>query len=410
MARRSDLETSSKPRQADRRNFLKGAVASAASAGVAAMPFSTVAAGQATSQLAQKSGIPSREFGNTGIRVPIMQLGTSQRLDQRYDKVMHRCFKAGVTWFDTALSYGWGSSHRAIKNFITQIDGRESLWLTSKSGSGSVSGLRKGVGEACEELGTDYLDLYLMHGIDDLRMLDPQYLALGEKLKAQGQTKFFGFSCHDGNVVELMNKAAKTGGIDAILFRYNFRRYGDLALNRAIDACHRAGIGLLAMKTQGSVPRDLEAVVDFRSKDFTLGQAKLKSVWADERIASIVSEMDSVKYVRENVAAARSEKSLTAEESHQLNQLAALTAHYACNGCNHLCESTLDRRVAIAEQLRYLMYYECYGKTERARELYRTIPATAREFSDSELDQACRVCPQGIDIPARLRRAREVLA
>ena len=77
------------------------------------------------------------------------------------------------------------------------------------------------------------------------------------------------------------------------------------------------------MKTQGSVPRNLESVVDFRSENFTLGQAKLKSVWADERINSIVSEMDSVGLVRENVTAARSEKSLTAEESHQLNQLAA---------------------------------------------------------------------------------------
>jgi predicted aldo/keto reductase-like oxidoreductase len=65
--------------------------------------------------------------------------------------------------------------------------------------------------------------------------------------------------------------------------------------------------------------------------------------------------------------------------------------------------------VAIAAPLRYLMYHECYGKTERARELYRGIPATAREFSDRELEQACRLCPQGIDIPARLRRARELL-
>jgi len=145
--------------------------------------------------------------------------------------------------------------------------------------------------------------------------------ALGEELKAKGKTRFFGFSCHDGNVVELLNKAAETGGIDAILFRYNFRRYGDLALNRAIDACHRKGIAMLAMKTQGAVPKEIESVVEFRSQNFTLGQAKLESVWADERIASIVSEMDNVALVRENVAAARSEVSLTAEESHQLNQL-----------------------------------------------------------------------------------------
>ena len=128
------------------------------------------------------------------------------------------------------------------------------------------------------------------------------------------------------------------------------------------------------------------------------------------RISSICSEMDSVKYVRENVAAARSEKSLTAQESHQLNQLAALTAGYACNGCNHICEGAVTREVSIADTLRYLMYYECYGKTGRARELYRAIPASARDVSDDELQQACQVCPQGIDIPARLRRARDLLA
>jgi len=398
------------PNEPGRRRFLKTAVASASAVGAAAAPLSGLALNEDAKAHPKTTGIPTRSFGNTGIQVPILHLGTSQRLDPRYDKLMHRSFAAGVTWFDTALSYGWGSSHRAIANFLTQIEDRKKLWLTSKSGSERVAGLRAGIEEVLEELGTDYLDLYLMHGIDDLDMLDRKYLALGEELKAKGKTRFFGFSCHDGNVVELLSKAAKTGGIDAILFRYNFRRYGDLELNRAIDACHRAGIAMLAMKTQGSVPEEIESVIDFHSQNFTLGQAKLKSVWADERIASIVSEMDSVERVRENVAAARSEESLTAEEGHQLNQLAAFTAAYACNGCKHLCENAVAKQVAIAAPLRYLMYHECYGKTERARELYRGIPATAREFSDRELEQACRLCPQGIDIPARLRRARELLA
>lgn len=399
-----------KPSEPGRRRFLKTAVASASVVGAAATPLSGLALDEDTKAHSKTTGIPPRAFGNTGIQVPILHLGTAQRLDPRYDKLMHRSFAAGVTWFDTALSYGRGSSHRAIASFLTQIGDRKKLWLTSKSGSERVAGLRGGIDEALEELGTDYLDLYLMHGIDDLDMLDRKYLALGEELKAKDKTRFFGFSCHDGNVVELLNKAAKTGGIDAILFRYNFRRYGDLQLNRAIDACYRAGIAMLAMKTQGAIPKDIESVVDFRSQNFTLGQAKLKSVWADERIASIVSEMDSVERVRENVAAARSEESLTAEESHQLNQLAAFTAAYACNGCKHLCENAVTRQVAIAAPLRYLMYHECYGKTERARELYRGIPAKAREFSDRELEQACRLCPQGIDIPARLGRARELLA
>jgi len=406
-----DIDTPEQsPSEPGRRRFLKTALASATTASATSLPLLGLTGESTAAPTTGNTGVPMRELGNTGIQIPILQLGTAQRLDPRYDKVMHRSFQEGVTWFDTALSYGWGSSHRAVANFLTQIGDRKRLWLTSKSQSERVSGLQEGMDEALAELGTDYLDLYLMHGIDDLKMLNREYLELGEKLKAQGKTRFFGFSCHDGNVVELMNRAAKVGGIDAILFRYNFRRYGDLELNRAIDACHRTGIGLLAMKTQGSVPRDLESVVGFRSKEFTLGQAKLKSVWADERINSIVSEMDSVRYVRENVAAARSEKPLTAEESHQLNQLAALTAGYACNGCKHLCEQTIARDVAIAEPLRYLMYFECYGKTGRARDLYRAIPIAKREASEEELQRACQVCPQGIDIPARLRRAHELLA
>ena len=71
-----------------------------------------------------------------------------------------------------------------------------------------------------------------------------------------------------GEASEGMDK--RVGGIDAILFRYSFRRYGDLELNRAIEACHKAGIGLMAMKTMGSVPAELEAVAEFESKQFTL--------------------------------------------------------------------------------------------------------------------------------------------
>ncbi|MBT6273866.1 MAG: aldo/keto reductase, partial [Chromatiales bacterium] len=337
-------------KQPDRRPFLKGA------ATASALAAADVALG-ASSDIIDTAGtgpMPMRTLGRTGEKVPILHFGTSQRLDQTHDKVMHRCLKGGVSWFDTALSYGWGSSHSATANFLGQSRAQKNMWLTSKSGSGSVGGLEKGLDEALAELKTDFLDIYLMHGIDDEDMLEPKFIKAGERFRQSGKTRFFGFSCHDGNVAQLLDKAARVGGIDVILFRYNFRRYGALALNKAMEACHKAGIGLLAMKSMGSVPNRLESVVDFRSEKFMLGQAKLKSIWADERISSVVSEMDSVQRVRENVSAAKTERHLTAEEGHQLNRLAALTAQYACNGCSHLCEQAAGGHVAIADPLRFL--------------------------------------------------------
>jgi len=387
----------------NRRSFLKRAAAS-----VAAMSASELAFVQVAN--AAEQPLPEKELGTTGVKIPILNLGTSQSLDPVYDKVLHGCFNNGVTAFDTALSYGQGASHAAIATFMEQMGDREKLFITSKSGSRSVDGIREGLDKALDELTTDNVDLYFMHGINDADMLEPEYLKLGDELRASAKTRFFGFSCHGGNVVELMEKAAKVGGVDAILFRYNFRRYGDRELNVAIDNCHKAGIGLIAMKTMGSVPKKLESVVDFQSNDFTLGQAKLKSVWADERITSIVSEMDSVKVARENIAAARTEKDLSAADFQQLNRLAALTANYACNGCNHLCENAIDDQTAIADQLRYLMYSECYDKPARARELFAELSEEQRCYSEQALRQASLACPQGIDIAARLKQAHEQLA
>ncbi len=391
-----------KSHSSDRRNFLKKAAASAAAVSATELAFIKAANAQ--------SDMPHKELGTTGASIPILGLGTSQSLDPVYDKVMHGCFKNGVTAFDTALSYGSGASHEAIANFIEQMGDRKKLFITSKSGSSSVKGLTRGLDQALDELKTDFVDLYFMHGIDDVDMLEPEYIAMGDAMRKSGKTNFFGFSCHGGDVVEVMNKAAKVGGIDAILFRYNFRRYGDRELNLAIDNCKKAGIGLIAMKTMGSVPKELEAVADFRSKDFSLAQAKLKSVWADERIDSIVSEMDSVKVARENIFAAKSQQQLNAGEFQQLNRLAAMTAGYACNGCKQHCENAVADDTAIADQLRYLMYYECYGKPERARELFSELPAARREFRAEELAKATAVCPQGIDIAARLSDAHKALA
>lgn len=393
----------------DRRQFLKSAALSAATIGLSHQAI-LERAEAATTKTDYSQKIPHRPLGKTGASVPILQIGTSQALDQEYDKILHLLFREGVYYLDTALSYGWGSSQKAIANFASQIGGRHKLWITSKSSAWSLDGFVEDIDECLADLKTDYLDLFLRHSLNDADAINRDLIQIGEKLKKSGKTRFFGFSSHGGNVVELLNKAAKTGGIDAILFSYNFRRYGDRQLSLAMDNCKEAGIGLIAMKTMGSVPRDAESVLNFKSQNFTLGQAKLKSVWADDRIDSVVVEMDSIKVARENIAAAKSGEQLTANEIHQLNRLAAMTAQYSCQGCSHLCEKAVNKSARIADSLRYLMYHECYGKKDIAKEFYHQIPIDNRSLTDQETTIAQSICPQGIDIKSRLELAQKVLS
>ena len=91
-----------------------------------------------------------------------------------------------------------------------------------------------------------------MHAVNDPSVINNEMRKVAERAKKEGKIRHFGFSCHDGTVNELLHIAAKSPWIDSVMFRYDFGRYGDKALNKAIDAAHAAGVGLIAMKPQKS--------------------------------------------------------------------------------------------------------------------------------------------------------------
>ena len=70
-----------------------------------------------------------------------------------------------------------------------------------------------------------------------------------ENAKKQGVIKHFGFTTHE-NMPQCLMAASKLDWIDAIMMKYDFRLMQDKQMQDAIDACHKAGIGLIAMKTQ----------------------------------------------------------------------------------------------------------------------------------------------------------------
>jgi predicted aldo/keto reductase-like oxidoreductase len=397
-----------------RRDFMKGAVLGGAGIGLAGTAAAHTPGSMtlAQAEAAPAMKVPRRTLGKSGLTVPLILMGGSQTFDAKYDKMLHRAFNMGVDYIDTGQVYAAGQSHATIAPFHQQV-GRKNVWITSKAAlKGSKctpDNYKVHLDECLAELQTDYLDMYFMHMIDDLAQLEPDFIKMGDDVKKAGKAKLFGFSCHDGNVAKLIDKAADVGGIDAIMFRYNFRQYGDLELNNAMDKAHKAGIGLIAMKTQSSVPDDLEKVVQFQSKNFNLAQAKLKSVWADERLSASVSGINNLQILEENAGAAISPEQLTMNEYHQLNQLARMTRSYSCLGCKHLCETKVAGELKIADALRYLMYDECYKDPETARLLYHALTPAERDFEHLDLTEAMKSCPQDIQISARLEEAKRRL-
>ncbi|MEO1170815.1 MAG: aldo/keto reductase [Myxococcota bacterium] len=376
-------------------------------AGIATAVGSRAAFAKGESTLPQ---VPRKVLGKTGKDIPILLFGGAVKLDRRFDPKMAEALRFGVNYFDAADCYGGGTCEGAVGNFHSRAKVRKDIWITSKSDLHDPAGFERTVDNSLKELQTDYIDLYYLHALEDPSSITDELRKTVEKLKKQGKILHFGFSCHDGTVNELLHIAAKTPWIESVMFRYDFGRYGDKALNKAIDAAHGAGVGLIAMKTQKSAVSFKDSVSKFqKTGKWNKYQAALKAVWADSRITAAVSHMQNMDQLRENIAAALDRSKLGAREVEELERYAQATRSLTCDGCDHICNPAVDADVRIGSTLRFLMYHDVYGEPEKARELFAQLPDTQRQIQGVDFSGANQACPHGVDVAALMQRAGEVL-
>jgi len=395
--------------QGNRRHFLKAtagvgtALASAETAWAAEPPAT-----------AYKTAIPTVTLGKTGEKVTILGQGTSWLFSPSF---LQTAILSGVRYIDTSESYENTKAESLIGDLFDRTNFRKDVYVVTKN-----AGFRTAKGDAAhkvfedhlnaslERLKTDYVDCYYIHGItgEQIKMLrDPGVKAAFEALKKSKKIRFCGLSCHDAMLPEVMEAAAEVGWLDQLMIKYNFRdvgkkdRYDDL--NRAIDKCTKANLGLIAMKTQGGAINFPDKMAELQAKGFKKEVAAIKTVWNDTRMHVVVSEMTTRSDVRENVAASKDTK-LSASDAGKLEEYRRKTANLYCHGCGHLCE-TAAKGVPVATVLRYLRYYEVYGKRQEARALYQALPAQARDLAGADLDAAQAACPHSLPVVDLVKRA-----
>ncbi|MCB9556388.1 MAG: aldo/keto reductase [Deltaproteobacteria bacterium] len=354
--------------------------------------------------------VPRRVLGKTKRSVPMLLMGQAMSLDPVFDPKLAECLQLGIDYFDAADCYGGGRNELALGSFLKRTKKRNSVFITSKSDKHDPEGFERAVDESLRKLGTNYLDMFYLHGLKDASHLSAKLAGAVDRLKKRGKIRHFGFSCHDHNVAELLTRAASLSWVESVMFRYNFGQYGDRELNKAIEAAAHANIGLIAMKTQRSAASFRGKWVPFtKAGQWNRQQAVLKAVWADTRITAVVSHMDTFGKLRENAAAAADKKGLSRREIEELGRYAAATRALTCDGCDHLCGAQLPAEMRVGETMRYLMYHDVYGQQETARQLYRALPEQARNIEAVDFRQALAACPNAVDIAWHLRRAKQVL-
>ena len=99
-----------------RREFIK--TSGGVGLGSVLLPLSSLkqAHGSSSTKLPEQMVVPKRTFGKTGENVSILSLGGVLGVHDQL--IFRQAFKMGVTYWDTADSYGWGKNEKAIGKFL----------------------------------------------------------------------------------------------------------------------------------------------------------------------------------------------------------------------------------------------------------------------------------------------------
>lgn len=396
-----------------RREFVK-AVGLAGLAAAGAQVTDVLAAPQPGGEAG--GAVPRRVLGKTGVSVPILNLGGMfDTINNQL--VIKQALKFGVNYWDTAEAYGNGASEEGFGRFLARNPGsRQNVFIVTKLVPSRGSNLTERLEKCLARLQTDHVDLFYIHSITSSGDVTPAFRDWGAEMKKRGKIKYFGFSTHT-NMAECLAGAARWDWIDAVMFTYNFRVMSDPKMVEAVNACAKAGIGLVAMKTMGggpgmpktAIPAEMKFAERFLQKGFTDQQARLRVVWENPQIASICSQMPNLTILSANIAAALNKTKLAQGDVAALEQYALETRTGYCAGCGHICQAAVNGAVPVNEVMRCLMYYRHYGEPELARQIFADLPLQ-QQLTAVDYGPAERLCPQGLAIAQLMSQAAEMLA
>jgi uncharacterized protein len=199
--------------------------------------------------------IPMREFGKTGVKLTIIgqggaRLALTRNKEAARDQVRH-AYDLGLNYFDCAHDYWDGHSEEVYGDVLSAV--RKSVFITTKCLKRTRQAAEADLYRSLQNLKTDYIDLWQMHGIQDQTDVDRIFAPGGameafEAARKAGKCRFFGFTGHhDPHTHVAMLKAYDKW--DSILMPLHaadpaYLSFQEITLPLAVER----GIGIQAMK------------------------------------------------------------------------------------------------------------------------------------------------------------------
>jgi aryl-alcohol dehydrogenase-like predicted oxidoreductase len=353
-----------------------------------------------------RSEMRYRPLGRTGLNVSELTFG-SHGVDN--PPLMQAAIGAGVTTFFTSGEYLDGREEIAMglamkslgvrREDVVIITGSEVRRGTTKSR------VLAAIDGSLRRLGTDHIDVYATFEVcspESLRV-DALYEAFEEARRA-GKVGHLALSGHCGGMQPCLEAAIADGRFEVLLFKYDFVSYPDVdeILHRAAEK----GIGAVVFKTNAGARH--KEIKDLEAGGLSFQRATVKWALGNPDISSVAVTITNFRQIRDLTTAVGSR--LSRPELAMLDRYSREMGDKYCRFCTS-CEASCPAGVAVADVMRFAMYFAGYGREKEAMERYRALPRGRTAAACDGCSAPCQAaCPFGRPVRAELVAAHRSLS
>ncbi len=340
------------------------------------------------------------------------------------EKEIMEAYEAGVNYYDTAYLYP--GSEAALGEILSRNKIRDKVNIATKLPQYLVTkkeGLDKYFDEELRRLKTDHVDYYLLHMLNDVGMLD-KLKALGveewiSQKKKSGAIRNIGFSFHGDTQTFL--KLLDAYDWDFCQIQYNYMDENGQAGRKGLQAAFSKGIPVIIMeplrggRLVNMLPEKAKKMIASYEKGYTPAELGLRWLWEQEEVTCVLSGMNSIDMVRENVRIASqvsvgefgpSERELIEKVKNEIDR----TMKVGCTGCGYCMPCPHGVDIPGTFRCWNVMYSE---NKSSGREEYMRTASLKKNPSYASLCVQCgaceKHCPQNIEIRKNLKEADKAL-
>ena len=333
-------------------------------------------------------------------------------------------YKGGVNYYDTAYIYP--GSEAAIGEILEKHGIRDKVYIATKLPHyliKSRDGLDKLFNEELKRLRTDYVDYYLMHMLTDTatwqRLVDLGVKDWLEQKKKAGQIRQIGFSYHGNS--QTFCDLVDAYDWDFCQIQYNYMDEHSQAGRKGLHHANKKGIPVVIMeplrggKLVSRIPDTAKKIFAGYKIKHTPAQWAFRWLWNQPEVTVVLSGMNTLEMVEDNIQTASETKVGElgeAEEKMLKDVVKAINAgmKVGCTGCGYCmpCPKGVDipgtfsaynRRYSEGKFWALVDYFMCTTLRKNSAAASNCI----------ECGKCQKHCPQGIQIPEELKKARKEL-